>query len=248
MSSEHAPSSSSTEAYEQTKQCSAKEALKHDLRSIDVPEDTTVLLSPTSRDFADCFLRVHLRSYEDLQTLGFVPRGLSEENVRKAIAGDDDETYKMAQTTFCQVRHDCDCSEHRGHTANPHRNKTLRSTYTAIRKSHNPNLARLLSDHYGTRMPWDSPIAGIVAKWTGYIEIVLDPLILVLFAQDITINRNATLAVDANAKSLMARDIKIHNTGKLVHQGGYLKVWANSISRLDNLFVGSHVVPWLVQK
>jgi hypothetical protein len=104
-------------------------------------------------------------------------------------------------------------------------------------------MARLLADHYGKHISWDNPVAGIVSKWVMYIEVVLNPSIIVLFAQDIIINRNATLTVDATAKSLLAKDIKIHNTGKLVHQGGYLKIWANSISRLDNVILGSHTIP-----
>jgi hypothetical protein len=119
------------------------------------------------------------------------------------------------------------------------RGNPIRTTYNGIRKRHNPALARLLSDHYGTQMSWDTPVPAIVRKWVIFLR--LNPEIIITLLGDITIHRNATLAVAASSKSLMAWNIWIHTTGRLVAHGSYLKVWANSINRFTD-FLSSAVI------
>ena len=211
----------------EVKLCTAKEALNHETRRIEVPENTELLISPADPEFAGSFSRVQLNSYGDLQILGFVPRKLAEEKVVKPMAADDAEVYKLASSMPVLPTRSCDCGGH-GTDAARSRGSSLRSTYNSVRKSHNPALASLLSDHFGTSIPWDSASAGIVRKWSLYLR--LKPEVIVLQLEDITINRNATLAVAPSAKSLMAYNIWIHRTGRLVQQGSYLKIWANSIN------------------
>ena len=107
--SEHADQN--TSGHTQIRRCSAKEALQHDLRKLVVPEGKTILVSPKSPEFIDHFVAVSLTSFDDLQTLGFVPRGIAQETLRKAIVEDDNEGYRMAQTMFTQGRHECVCGE-----------------------------------------------------------------------------------------------------------------------------------------
>jgi hypothetical protein len=204
----------------------AKEVLGQEARRIEVSENAELLLSPAIPEFAGSFSRVQLQSYADMQLLGFAPRKLAEEKIRHAIAADDDEVYKLA-STMPQLFTRCDCGDQAAY-AKRSPGISLRTAYNSIRKNHNPTLAALLSDHLGTRIDWDSPIAGITRKWISYLR--FSPEVIIGLFEDITINRNATLAVAASAKSLMAYNIWIHRTGRLVQQGSYLKIWANSVN------------------
>lgn len=225
----------------------AKEALSRQTRRIDVPDNTELLLSPTDPEFVDFFSRVQLTSYGDLQLLGFVPRKLPEEKIRHAMTADDGEVYKIASSMPSSFTRNCDCG---GADVAAARSgiSGLRSTYNSIRKYHNPGLASLLSDHSGTYISWDSPAAGIIRNWIVYLQI--KPEIIFVLVEDITINRNATLAVAPSAKSLLAFNIWIHHTGRLVQHGSYLKIWANSINEFKNFLSTTTTVtknvPWLI--
>lgn len=216
-------------SYGSIKLCTAKEALRHEARKIEVPENVDLAMSPTHPELFNSFVRVRLNSYEDLQLLGFVPRKLPEEKVRQAISSDDDEVYKMAINLSRQAPSDCECT-------NPHERipssfgHNLRGVYNGIRKAHNPSLAKLLSDHFSTHIPWDDPIAGITRKWALYLDSRFSAVILAVILLDITINRGASFTVDANVKSFLAHNIRIHRTGRLIQEGGYMKIWANSMT------------------
>jgi hypothetical protein len=209
----------------------AAELLRREGRRIEVPENAEVLLSPSNPEFAPFFYQVPLRSYDDLQLLGFVPRRLSEERVRRAIAEDDDEAYRLAISAPLEAAADCECSG----GANMSRAGRFRGAYNALRARHNPALARLLSEHYGARVEWDSPVAGIVRRWADALR--PEYIAIIALLEDITINRNATLFVAPSAKSLLAHNIWIHRTGTLRQQGSYLRVWANSINHFSNVLV-----------
>jgi hypothetical protein len=142
LGSEHVDQNAS--GHTQIKRCSAKEALRHDLRKIVVPEGKTVLVSPKSPEFTGHFVEVPLTSFDDLQTLGFVPRGIAQETLRKAIVEDDNDGYRMAQAMFSQGRHECVCGEpgstrgaayHTSHHSNMLDSpNTLRGTYNSVRR------------------------------------------------------------------------------------------------------------------
>jgi hypothetical protein len=224
----------------------AKDLLKREASRIEVPENTEMLLSPSNREFASYFSQVEVKSYEDLQLLGFVPRRLSEEKIRQAITADDDEVYKVAYSSMSQkTAYDCNCGNQDVYSVKLY-GTSLRTNYNNIRKKHNPALARLLSDHLNTQVAWDDPLASVVRKWA--ISSRIDKLIYVVLLEDIIINRNATLAVAANTKSLLAHNIWIHQTGRLVKQGSYLKIWANSINTVSASVdaVRKIAPPWLI--
>ncbi len=216
------------EVHREVKMLTAKEVLQRDTRSIDVPEGSQFMLSPSDPDQASWFSRVQLRSYEDLQTLGFVPRRLAEDKVRQAIAADDAEVHGLASKLLAQPAGVCGCPKS-GACTSASRPRPLRTVYNSVRKRHNPSLAKLLGEHYGASMAWDDPGAAIMRKWLDAARWHREIIVAVL--RDITIQRNATFTVAPSAKSLMARNIWIHPTGRLVGQGSYLRIWANSISR-----------------
>lgn len=209
-----------------------REALNQKPKRIEVPEEMELYLSPDEEEYSDSFSRIHIKTFEELQLIGYVPRGLSRDKVRAAIQTDDAEAYKLAVSQPTAAGHDfgCGCQGH-GTQANTFAS-TFKRSYTNVRKHHHPTLSKMLSDHLGSAIAWDSPVASNVRKWSQYIEARSIIVIAALF-EDITINRNATLHVDAATKSLFAHNIWIHRSGRLVHKGSYLKIWANSLNRFS---------------
>jgi hypothetical protein len=230
MDTENADQQKREEGCSEVRVMSASEALRIEPRHIEVPENAELLLSPANSDYASSFARVRIKSYEDLKTLGLVPRKLAEEKVHKAIAADDREVYDFASKMPSRASGDCGCSGGTEH-AGAARENPVRGSYNSIRSRHNPALSRILADHYGSDVAWDAPAAAIVRTWV--VAARLKPEIIIALFGDITIQKNGTLAVAANSKSLMAWNIWIHQTGKLVGQGSYLKIWANSINRFS---------------
>jgi hypothetical protein len=224
--------STSSEEHPTTKQvgklrpCTATEALRRDLIDLQLDDDEELVLSTIDRAHQKYFARIKFSSFEDLQVLGLVPRGLRQEAVRKAIAADDEEALRLAQE---RVRRDiappCHCDHHGQRTGSF--SEGLRGAFRAIRRDYNPALARVLSSHYGAEFAWDSTLAISVRGWTS--RFVKDAHVTVALLRDITIGRNARLEVDATSIALLARHIRIHRTGTLSHRGGYLRIWANSI-------------------
>lgn len=235
----------------EVKLCTAKEALRHEVRQLVVLENAELRFSPSHPELADYFVRVHLKAYDDLQLLGYVPRKLSEEKVRQAITADNDEAYKLASSMAAQLSpHDCDCQNQSAHSSKSFTG-TLRATYNRNRNTHNPALGRLLSDHLGAHIPWDDPVASITRKWVVRLDdrSFLEKPILVALTEDIKINRNASLLVDPGLHSLLAHDIQIHRRGRLVLQGSYIKIWASSISSFLDLNLGTAIKvtpPWAI--
>ncbi|PEA03841.1 hypothetical protein [Bacillus cereus] len=238
-------------AIEEIKLYSAVEALEREARRIEVPENTELLLTPTDRELSSFFSRVQIKSYTDMQILGLIPQGLAEEKVRHAIITDDQEAYKIATTTMPYwTTRNCEC-EGGGTDSTRSFGKNIRLTYNDIRKDHNLALANLLSDHYGTHVAWDSSIVSMISRWQKFIGWE----ILVLLAEDIIINANATLKVDSRNRNmvLLAHDIWFHETSQLVQQCRYLKIWANSINSFYNIIPVGRIErkitpPWLMFK
>jgi len=219
-----------------------REVVSQEPQDMEIPEGAHVSLAPASREMARLFCRVRLESFEDLQTLGFIPRGLAQDRFVRALAEDDEAALKIAQDARQWSPRDCDgersYSDH------------VRSVYQQIRKSHHPALAGLLSEHYHAPIAWDAPVAGIARKW--FVSLGPSAIsILVVALKDIIIHRNATLTVDARSKALLANHIHIHRTGRLVYPGGYLKIWASSIDLFDTFAIKPDQIfrpPWRVNQ
>ncbi len=214
------------------------EVLRREAHRLEVPEGTEQLLCPRNREQASRFFRTQIQGYADLQALGFVPRRLAEDKVRQAVADDDRAVFDRV-SSCAPPPAPCGC-EGGGHAVALGRSTTLRQAYNAARKSHHPALSRLLSDHLGTAVEWDAPLATTTRRWL--VASKARTVIIGVLLQDIVIHRNAQLSVAATAKSLMAHDIFIHRTGRLVQQGGYLRVWANSIRRFNDFVVSAEVL------
>jgi hypothetical protein len=222
---------------------SAAELIRQDPRDLEVPEGTEVLLSPDDPQFAHHFARVDMRSYEDLQLLGFIPRGLDLDALRSAIRHDDEAAQQVAHERLARGN-PCDDRERQETSYG----SSLRELTAQIRRDYHPALSRLLNEHYRTTIELDSMRAGLTWKWASSLK-ELDAVSLVasLF-QDITVHKDATLRIDKTDRMLMASNIRIHKTGKIVRSGGYLKIWAHSISAFidfsEVVTEAVHRFPW----
>ena len=207
--------------------CSASEAVRRELHDVHVGDDEQLELSATDRAHHKYFARVKLGAFEDLQVLGLIPRGLRQDAIRTAILEDDKEAERLARERAPQQiePHACDCNGHGARVASFSEN--LRATARSIRRDYNPSLARLLSSHYGTEFSWDSTLAISIRGWAS--RFARDSQVIVALLNDITIGPKARLQLDPKSTSLLARHIRIHRTGTLAHNGGYLRMWANSI-------------------
>jgi hypothetical protein len=221
--------------------CSASEALHREVVGLEVEDDEELELSPARRGHEKYFARIRLESFEDLQVLGLVPRRLKQQQVLDAIAEDDEQAFNLGSERMrkgqAAVAAPCNCHGD-AHSA-PTFAEELRDSVRHVRQSYNPALARVLSNHFGVEFRWDSMLAKSVRGWVRRYHPGID-IIAHLF-EDITIGKNAKLVLTQASTSLLARAIRIHQTGKLVHSGGYLRIWANSIERFED-FPG--VITW----
>ena len=71
---------------------SPDEFVRVEPESLVVQQGTVLVLEPTNPDQSKYFATVALRTYEDLQTMGFMPRGIELERMKVAIQDDDDGT------------------------------------------------------------------------------------------------------------------------------------------------------------
>jgi hypothetical protein len=209
-----------------------EEALRRDVSDLVVQEDEEVILTPSRRESAKHFARVRLRRFEDLQALGLVPRHIEEQAVRTAIAADDDEALRIARDIIVRRPMDagaCHCHSQASEEAAPARfDQDLKNLYVRVRRAHHPALAKQLSAHFGTRFAFDSPFAGTVHHWTRRLEV--RAVVELSMFQDITIGRGGKLVLSDDTTVLLARSIRIHRSGQLIHRGGFLRIWATSIT------------------
>lgn len=204
---------------------SARELLKQRGRDLEVQENEVVHLDPAKGQYRDSMFNVRVASFEDAQLMGMIPRKAKREAIVKAIAADDAKAYKLATRHFDPTA-SCAC-----HGAE--QGLSLQATYLAFRKRNNPYLAEVLSEVVGSKFEWHSPAVSALRKYAIIASTGFN-LISALFT-DITINRGSSLVVGRRARSMFANHIAIHRTGKLIQTGGYLRIWATSLTRFSDV-------------
>lgn len=218
-----------------TKVLSPDEFVRVEPEPLIVQEGTVLVLEPTNQDLSKYFATVALRTYEDLQTMGFMPRGIELQRIKDALQDDDDATRREVEL--------------RRNATEMYPRTGMRQQYNQSRREYHPALSRVLADHYGVSIAADSTSARTVWNWAKYVEVKKGGPILATLFQDITIHQDATLTVGKQIKTLFAGDIYIHETGTLVSLGSYLKIWASSITAFDGpTFINTAVIvkspPW----
>ena len=224
-----------------------EQALQREPEDLFIEDGTEVTVSVDHREYYRHFARVKAKSIKDLQTLGLVPRGVDEEQLRRAIAKDDAAALQSARDMLSgSACVHCHCADHADQGSLPYRDQVARS-YSSARRAFNPALAELLSEHQETEFRWDSVHVQSVRGWISRSSrLASEGLLIAGLFQDIRIGRGARLVLDPTCTNLYARGIFIHQTGTLVHKGSYLRIWASSVERYvdwSSIVVNQHV-PW----
>lgn len=210
--------------------------LKAERRSLTVPEEKSVIVEPSDREWSDVTHRLEIAGFDDLQALRLVPERLEERTARQAIAADDIEAReiarRMAETVaeHSETQDSC-CAPCAGKSDGPASYPArLGQLYREIRPVTHTNLSRAVGDALGVPLEADSLEAKITHSFAQRFaaHVTRIPLVVVLF-KDIEIGRNATLTLGSKAKSLWANDIRIHSGGRLVITSSYIKIRATSV-------------------
>lgn len=209
-----------------------EEALRRDLVDLLVDDEAEMQLAANRSECRDYFARVHANSVHDLQILGLVPRGLREEELKQAMSQDDRAAFETAREISSRgVAPSCACGATPDAAHIPY-GANVALTYAAVRKAFNPALAALLSTHQKTTFRWDSIHTQAVRGWLDRLnKVVAEVPVLIALFRDIRVGHNSRVVLDPQCAQLFARGIYIHKTGTLVHQSGYLRIWASEISR-----------------
>jgi hypothetical protein len=207
------------------------EALAAPRRSVRVEEGQTLEVGPNAAE-ATGFHLVHVRSYEDLQALELMPKGLEEASVREAIAADDADARAFAREmlrTGSGPAHACSCED--GHEAGPSAPATLRGAYTRVRGLHHPALADLLSKHYEQPIAFDDVLPRMMR---GTLERLLIPtmprFVGVWATEDVDVQPHATLPIATGVSLWTARHITVGREGRIDFQGNSVSVRATSLT------------------
>lgn len=212
------------------------QALRGEVQNLRLEPEQNVEIGPDSSHGRT----VRLETFRDLQGLGFVPRAAKEDAVASAIRQDDKSVFEFVMAHPGEQPSHCECSD-----GPPARAATpLRAQFDRVRPSFNPALASVITEAAGIALDWDSPVVGLVRR--RYLDLVSKIPIGLVLLKDIVITRKATLTIAPKTKVLLANNIYIHDTGRLVTHGGYLRIWANSVTRWEDRIIDVQMpqVPW----
>ncbi len=215
-----------------------KEVLEHRGEDIVIPYSREVSLTPDNQEYAKLFHHVEIRSFEDLQSLTFVPDKLDEKRTLDAIATDDASALAAAQDFVRSRGTSCACLDS-GERREPEPSQAvqrkmsygsdLRVAYAGIRRWQHPTLARLLTEALRANVDWDSPVATHTHRWIDRLRLAHRIPLEVFVPQDVTVLNNATMFVSSTTKLLWAKDIRIHVGGRIVAHSSYTKIRCKSI-------------------
>lgn len=202
---------------------SVDEALRTTRTVIEVAAKESETIGLRSERYQDAFCIANIRSFDDLQSLGLVPRGISEEASRSALAEDDRE-YQARFQEF-QARHadsrskeNCHCDDGRSQVKPVSRRRTQ------------SNLSALLPERY--RSSVEGPNSGVVhvyqhlRRWFDKPAMYLVGLVR---AQGIVIGFDSTLTMDATVSVVHASFINISSGGRLKFLAGMVNVRCDSL-------------------
>jgi hypothetical protein len=184
-------------------------ALQSNGVTINVPPRESITIGPFETRHAETFRIAEVRSFSDLQSLGLVPRNLSEDVARDAMLGDDDEFRTLRRTARSAPEHgECSCHEQEaGHGPSIRRSRVqsrlaeaLASSMPAFRRSAAREDAGVVHIYQHLRRWFDQPAAflvGLVRANSIFIEtdgvLVMSPTVSVLDVDTIDIRLGGRL-------------------------------------------------------
>lgn len=129
---------------------SVHEALRKNEIRIEVPPQEIRTVGPFEERYAEAFRVAEVKSFEDLQVLGMIPRELTEPRALDAIRADD-AAFRDRHRELQRELRDCDCQEHSSANVTSFRRSRIQSS-----------LATLLPDHFRSRLDLDEVNPGIL--------------------------------------------------------------------------------------
>jgi hypothetical protein len=203
---------------------SVEEAMRASEIVIEVPANQTFTVGIHSEQYPDAYCIANVRSFDDLHTLGLVPRGISEEASRSAIAEDDREfqvrarDFQLRQSTT-RTTSDCPCRGDHSQSMPISRRKTQ------------PNLAALLPERFrgtgGEPSPGVLHIYQHLRRWFDKPSLYLVGLVR---SQAIVIQANSVLVMDSSVSLVQASFINISSGGRLKLLAGMVNVRCDSLN------------------
>lgn len=206
---------------------SIEEALGKPREDLFVARDQSVTIGPDRREYSKYFHNVNIKTFNDLKSLHLIPEKLEENKVRESIKLDEEEALKVARLRMEVIISDL--------VTQPRYDTQLKKVYSSIRKGLNTNLARLISDTYESGTPFESRKMSPILLDKQFNNLInIEERMKRLHGQiatikDITISNNAKLSVDPNVDTLFAKNIRIHQGGKLIIRGSFLKIVCDSM-------------------
>lgn len=214
------------------KPVSVDQVLKQRREDLVIKEKGEITIGPDG-DYAHCFQRVRVASFKDLQRMSFIPEGLDEKKAMDAIARDNEAAFEAALRTPAGDDGECGCEGGAEETASrPVRHGAitpLRARYSRLRRSFNPQLARVLSETYRRDVQWDHAITTHVYRWIDRLVVAKEFDLGSILFRDIVVHKNSTLNVAPSTQILWANGIRIHVGGKIRALGSYMKIKCASI-------------------
>lgn len=196
-----------------------------------IPDTDEVSLDTADKKFSAFCHRMAVSSFSDLQLLRIVPNNIEEGQIKSAISKDDTQAYKLTRKNYNGSLYNCGCQD--CHTASTKVDSTISAIYKNIRKDSNFHLMNLLSEAYNQRLDISSTVLKDTYKWITAINTKPYVDISIFLVRDIIVNYNATFTIKPNLNSLLARNIIIKKSGKIVVNSSYLRIRCDSIQGED---------------
>lgn len=195
---------------------SVEEALSANVPRIDVPEGAELSIGVYGNAFPRAFRVAEVVQFEELQTLGLVPDGISEEQASEAIKADGREYHEALVSADSTDRANRGCScEGTASRADPGPARSLR------RVQFQWNLAAALESPLRRPLePGDLAVINAYAHLKRWFRRTASHLVGVTAASDINVLAGATLAMLPTVTVVHANHISIWPSGRLRLQAG----------------------------
>ncbi len=188
---------------------SATVALKAATLDIEVPDGTVETIGPFETRYSDAFRIAEVKSFSDLQTLGFVHRDVREETAVQAVRADD----RAFRAALAEHAVGCTC-------------EGRASGQGALARRHFQDhlLDELQSVFPSALAPDDSAVLHTYYHVKAWVTRPSRYLVGLVALRDISIGDRATLIATPAVRGLYANNISIGREGHLRFTSGAVKV------------------------
>ncbi|MGI5485015.1 hypothetical protein [Streptomyces lavendofoliae] len=197
---------------------SVEEGLSANVPRLDVPERTELSIGIYGNAFAQAFRVVEVVRFDELQTLGLVPHGITEQQASEAIEADERDYHKALVRVGNAGNHGCSC-EGSANGARSHGDR--REVISPRRGQFQWNLVKMLESPLRRSVePGDLAVINAYAHLRRWYRRSAGFLVGLTAASDIYVMAGATLTWLPTVSVVHANSINIWPGGRLEIQGG----------------------------